>query len=218
MTTASTRTLVDSRRVALAKLAYAVERPGSVALLCGPSGTGKTAVLDGLAAAVGPRAVRRPLTWWLDGGRSAADLPEVVLADDAHEADVAGLVRLLDTCRSRRPEACLVLAGEGRLLSLVSRDPRLVRAVGLRAVLRPFAEEETRAVLDASLFAVGPGRLADEVRRAVARTIHEIAAGIPSSVVRLAEFATLVADARPDGGIAPADIEAIHRRLSLDAA
>lgn len=210
------RTLADSRRAAIAKLAYAVERPGGVAVLCGPPGTGKTAVLDGLAAAAGPRAERRPLTGWLGGATS--DLPEVVLADDAHEADVATLVRILEACRGRRPEASLVLAGEGRLLSLVSRDPRLVRAVGLRAVLRPFTGAETRAALDATLFAGAAGHMAPDARDSVARTIHEIAAGIPAAVARLAEFAALVADARPDGAIDPADIESLHRRLSLQAA
>ncbi|MFM7107491.1 MAG: hypothetical protein ACKOZU_02625 [Planctomycetaceae bacterium] len=217
MTTPAIEPLTDSRRAAVARLAYAVERPGGVALLCGPAGTGKTVVLDRLAAGAGRRIERRPLAAWLDGV-AAVDLPEVVLADDAHLADVAQLVRLLDAVRSRRPEASLVLAGEGRLLSLVSRDPRLVRAVGLRAVLRPFTAEETRGVLDATLYAGGPGRMAPETRAAVARTIHEIAAGIPAVVARLAEFATLVAEARPDGSLDADDIEAIHRRLSLLAA
>ncbi|MFM9059382.1 MAG: hypothetical protein ACKOSQ_09715 [Planctomycetaceae bacterium] len=216
MTHPTPRTLTESRRAAIAKLAYAVERPGGVAVLCGPSGAGKTAVLDGLADVLGRRSERRPLAAWLAG--AASDLPEVVLADDAHEADVTALIRILDACRGRRPEASLVLAGEGRLFSLVSRDPRLVRAVGLRAVLRPFTAEETRAALEASLFAGGPGRMDPEARAAVARTIHEIAAGIPAVVARLADFAALVADARPDGAIDPADIESIHRRLSLQAA
>lgn len=216
MTRAPIRPLADSRRAALARLAYAVERPGGVALLCGPAGTGKTAVLEGLAEAVECRAERRPLPAWIEG--PTASVPDVVLADDAHASDVGPLVRLLDRCRARRPEASLVLAGEGRLLSLVSRDPRLVRAVGLRAVLRPFTEAETRAALDATLFAGRPGRLPAADRDVVARTIHEIAAGIPAAVARLAEFAAVVADSRPDGGIAPADVEAIHRRLSLDAA
>lgn len=217
MTHSPPRALAASRRAALAKLAYAVERPGGVALLCGPPGTGKTAVLDGLAAAVGRRAERRPLAAWLDVA-AAADLPEVVLADDAHAADVAALVRLLDAVRTRRPEASLVLAGEGRLLSLVSRDPRLVRAVGLRAVLRPFAAQETRDLLDATLFAGRPGRMDPADRAAISATIHEIAAGIPATVAHLADLAAVLADARPDGTIEPADVEAIHRRLSLDAA
>ena len=217
MTTSAMHPIMDSRRAALARLAYAVDRPGCVALLCGPPGTGKTAILDRLAAEIGRRAERRPLTAWLDG-MATAGLPEIVLADDAHAGDVATLVRLLDAVRSRRPEANLVLAGEGRLLSLVSRDPRLVRAVGLRAVLPPFTAEETRDVLDATLFTGRPGRMAAGARDDVARTIHEIAAGIPAVVVRLAEFAALVADTRPGADVGPADIEAIHLRLSLQAA
>ena len=213
----STHALVDTRRAAVAKLLYAVERPGGVALVCGPAGTGKTAVLDGLVDALGPRAVRRPLAAWLDAA-AAGNLPEVVLADDAHSADVPALVAMLEACRAGRPESSLVLAGEGRLLSLVSRDPRLVRAVGLRAVLRPFTEAETRGLLDATLFAGGPGRMDPDARAHVARTIHEIAGGIPAVVVRLAELAAVVAAARPDATLADADIEAIHRRLSLHAA
>jgi hypothetical protein len=174
-------------------------------------------VLDGLVAAMERRAARRPLAAWLERP-AAAEFPDVVLADDAHEADASALVRLLDACRARRPEASLVLAGEGRLLSLVSRDPRLVRAVGLRAVLRPFTEDETRTVLEATLFAGGSGCMGADDRAAVARTIHEIAGGIPAAVSRLAEFAALVADARPDGAIEPRDVETIHRRLSLEAA
>lgn len=216
MSHSSVPDLVDSRRAAVARLAYAVERPGGVALLCGPAGTGKTAVLDALAAVLDGRAARRPLAAWL--GTVAADLPGVVLADDAHETDVAALVRLLDACRVRQPEASLVLAGEGRLLSLVSRDPRLVRACGLRAVLRPFTADETRAVLAATLFAGAPGRAAPDARAAVSRAIHEIAGGIPAAVTRLAEFAALVAEARQTGPLDPADIETIHRRLSLEAA
>jgi type II secretory pathway predicted ATPase ExeA len=216
MSRSPTHDLVDSRRAAVARLAYAVERPGGVALLCGPSGTGKTAVLDALADAMDGRATRRPLAAWL--GDTQAELPEIVLADDAHDADAAALVRLLDAVRARRPEASLVLAGEGRLLSLVSRDPRLVRAVGLRAVLRPFSADETEAVLAATLFTSRPGRMACDARAAIARTIHEIAGGIPATVTRLAEFAALVADTRVDGTLDPADVETIHRRLSLEAA
>ena len=206
--------LVESRRAALAKLAYAVEHPGGVALLCGPAGTGKTVVLEALASEFDGRAVRRPLAAWVD----APDMPDIVLADDAHMADMEALVRVLDGCRARRPEASLVFAGEGRLLSLVSRDPRLVRAVGLRAVLRPYTDDETRATLDAILFSGRSGRMAPADRGILTRTIHEIAAGIPSTITRLADYAALLADSRADGSILPADIEAIHRRLSLHAA
>jgi type II secretory pathway predicted ATPase ExeA len=217
MTDTGDRALVDTRRAAVAKLLYAVERPGGVALLCGPAGTGKTVVLEALAATLGPRAARRSLAGWVES-TATRDLPDVVIADDAHAADVPALVDLMAACRGRRPESSLVLAGEGRLLSLVSRDPRLVRAVGLRAVLRPFTVTETRGLLDATLFAAGPGSMDADARASVSRTIHEIAGGIPAAVVRLAELVAVVAAARADGAIADADVEAIHRRLSLQAA
>jgi hypothetical protein len=85
-------------------------------------------------------------------------------------------------------------------------------------VLRPFAPAESRAVLDALLFpqlGLGP----DAAKRdAVAVTIHEIAAGIPAAVERLADLAVVVAAGRPDRRLDPADVEAIHRRLCLTAA
>jgi type II secretory pathway predicted ATPase ExeA len=213
-------TLAESRQAVVARLAYAVEQPGAVALLCGPPGVGKTLVLAALAesAPLRPRTpVIRPLVGWLDGSE-AGPLPEVVLADDAHAADAADLARLVDRCHSRRPAAGLVLAGEGRLLSLVSRDARLERAVRLRAALRPFTLAETRGLLDAMLFAAAAAGTRGEPRDATARTIHEIAAGIPAAVERLADLAGVIAESRPGRDLAAADIEAIHRRLSLSAA
>lgn len=212
--------LVESRQAALARLAYAVERPGTVAILCGPSGTGKTLVLERLAAAVDradrPADVRR-LRDWIEPP-AAAVRPGVILVDDAHGRDAAVLVDLVDRCQARLPGSSLVFAGEGRLLSLVARDSRLERAVRLRAVLRPFVAAETRAVLDALLFP-RLGLRGDEPRRAaLAQTVHEIAAGIPAAVERLADLAAVIAAGRPDRGLEPADVEAIHRRLCLTAA
>lgn len=211
--------LVESRQAAVARLAYAVEKPGTIALLCGPAGTGKTLVLDRLAAALvqaGRTAEVRRLREWAEGTTST--VPNVVLCDDAHERDAAALVDVVDRCRAGRPDVSLVFASQGRLLSLVARDARLERSVRLRAVLRPFALAESRAVLDALLFPrLGLGLHATH-RDAVAVTIHEIAAGIPAAVERLADLAVVVAAARPDRRIDPADVEAIHRRLCLTAA
>ena len=216
MTATGAIRIVESRQAAVARLVYATERPGGVAVLCGPAGTGKTVVLHQLAAALEPHgrvaSVRRPAEW---ASEAAATCPDVMLVDDAHLADTATLVALLDRCR--HAGSSVVLAGQGRLLTLVSRDTRLENAVTLRATLQPFTMAETRLVLDGGLF-TGVFGLDAECRAAVAATIHEIAAGVPAVVERLAALAAVVATGRPRHGLAAADIEAIHRRLSIRAA
>lgn len=208
--------LVESREAAAARLAYAVQRPGSLAVLCGPPGTGVSTVLAFLATTAhggSCQPVVRSLRDWHDDAVDAP-LPDVVLADDAHACDGTMIHRLLDRCRRRRPSASLVLAGHGRLLSLLARDPGLERAVLLRAVLRPFSITETRRVLETLLARPADAHL-DE---AVAHVIHELAAGIPAAVTRLAELIGVVAAGRPDGSLSARDIEAIQRRLCLRAA
>lgn len=208
--------LVESRQAAAARLAYAVQRPGSLAVLCGPPGTGVSSVLALLAAAPGIASCQpavRPLRDWHDDA-VGDPLPDVVLADDAHACDGTMIHRLFDRCRRRRPAASLVLAGQGRLLSLIARDPGLDRVVLLRAVLRPFSLAETRRVLDTMLARPAAARLDD----GVAQAIHELAAGIPATVARLAELAGVVAAGQPDGGLSARDIQAIHRRLCTQAA
>ena len=208
--------LVESRQAAAARLAYAGKQPGSLAVLCGPPGSGVSAVLSLLATA--PKAAScqpavRTLRDWNDDPLNAS-LPDIVLADDAHACDGTMIQRLLDRCRRRQPAASLVLAGHGRLLSLIARDVNLERAVLLRAVLRPFSLAETRRALDTMPARPDATRFDD----AVAHTIHELAAGIPAMVARLAELAGVIASSRPEGSLSAHDIEAIHRRLSLRAA
>jgi hypothetical protein len=206
--------LTDAQRAAVAKLACGCEQAGGVALLCGPGGVGKTTVLADLAAAIGARrsvGLGDAAHW----GEAAA-LPEVVLVDDAHQADEATLGRLLQRCRDRRPAACLVLAGEGRLFTLMTRDTRLEQAVRIRVALPTFTAAETRRLLEATLASVVGRPVA--VQDASARTVHEIAAGAPAAAIRLAELAGVLAASRPDGGLSVDDVEAIHGRLSPAAA
>lgn len=206
--------LTAAQRAAVAKLACGCEQTGGIALLCGPGGVGKTTVLGELALAIGPRRSvgRADTAHWAE----AAMLPDVVLVDDAHLADETTLVRLLQRCRDRKPPACLVLAGEGRLFTLMTRDTRLEQSVRIRVALPVFTAAETRRLLTATLARVA-GRPVG-VAEATARTVHEIAAGAPAAVVRLAELAGVVAAARPDDPLSAADIEAIHGRLSPAAA
>lgn len=206
--------LTAAQRAAVAKLACGCEQAGGIALLCGPSGVGKTTVLAEIAAAIGPRRSvgLADAAHWAE----AAMLPDIVLVDDAHLADETTLARLLQRCRDRKPAACLVLAGSGRLFTLMTRDTRLEQAVRIRVALPVFTAAETRRLVEATL-ARAAGRPVG-VAEATARAVHEIAAGAPAAAVRLAELAGVVAAARPDDALSAADIEAIHGRLSPAAA
>ena len=107
-----------------------------------------------------------------------------------------------------------MLAGEGRLFTLVARDPRLTQAVRIRVPLLAGRLADTRALLE---------RHGDDARCVTFEepgvvTLHEIAGGVPAEVLRLAELANVIAASRPDRPITAADIEAIHRRLSPHAA
>ncbi len=205
-----------SQRAALARLAYCLEQPGAVALLCGPAGVGKTLVLAAVAktpqlAARGAAVISFPA--WQEVS-DAARPPAVLLLDDAETARDGEIKAAVDRFFKVRPEGAVALAGEGRLLSLVARDRRLEQMVSLRGVIPPFTLDETRMLVAARLAAAGS---LDE-RDDVARTIHEIAAGIPAAVTRIADLAALVVEASPGRTLVPDDIEAIHRRLSLQAA
>ena len=131
------------------------------------------------------------------------DLPigDILLVDDAHLATPDDLAAIGTRGGSDR---CVVLAGRGRLLTLVGRDSRIVPRVRLRAIVPALTLADTRRIVESRLGDVGPEMV---------RTCHEITAGIPAALVRLLELATVPAGRR----LTPADIETIHRRLDLQA-
>ena len=206
--------LTDMQMAAVAKLAYGSSRDGCLALLCGPRGVGKTEVLRRLAAEIAAtRSVAvRPASGW----DASAPLAAVMLVDDAHAVDTATLARILQQCQERRPAAGLVLAGAGRLFTLVARDARLEQAVRLRVALPCLSTAESRRLLEATLQTAlaAPCSVDDDAARAV----HEIAGGAAADVIRLAEVAGVVMAAQPERRLAAAAVEAIHARLSLAAA
>lgn len=216
MPDAAARRLTLAQQAALARLAYCLEQPKAVALLCGPAGVGKTLVLAAIAKT--PQLAARgaavcPFAAW-EERHGTVRPPAVLLVDDAQFARDGELTAAIERFFRQQPDGAVALAGEGRLLSLVARDRRLEQMVSLRAVIPPFTLDETRMLVAATLAAAG----SLEEREQVARTIHEIAAGIPASVARLAELAAVLVEASPGRPLVPDDIEAIHRRLSLQAA
>lgn len=213
----SSAPLTLAQQAAVARICYALEQPGAVVLLCGPGGVGKSAVLAHVEECrrLQSRTVCRRR---LDDVQELFDGREpslgTLLVDDAHLAGDGELARLVSRCRSGQVPVGVVLAGEGRLFTLVARDARLEQLVRLRATLPPFSLDESRLLLASAMTAAGSA----ENRDAVARCIHEIAAGIPAIVRRLADTVTIFAEAHPAHVIVPDDIETMHRRLSVNAA
>lgn len=219
--------LLGNQQAALARLLYAVRQPGGLAVLSGPGGAGVTTVLERLAAdleTADRRVVRlgghdlgamdHCLVPAATGSTADTDQLPVVLVDDGHLAAGGELTRFLRQLAPALPAATVVLAGRGRLLTLLAREQQLGERVRLRAVLRPWLAAETEAVVASHLAAAG----VVGYDPAVPEVIHEIAAGIPGAIFRQLETVLLVAATQPDHRLTRADVEQMHERLSLNAA
>lgn len=218
--------LSASQQAAVARLRDVLHR-GGVALLCGPAGTGKTRLLQQLAGewAAGGHDVRGPLTLG-QLGREVADTGEpvasreaprsrstVVLLDDAHAiADAAELTRVVTGLEQRG--TAVVLAGEGRLLTLLARQPDLEQRVVLRAPLRPWDAGESHHLIAAAI----PELLASGDAASLTQRLHELAAGIPRQLVRLIDTVRMVLATEPGHRLSVDDLETFHRRLFMQAA
>jgi type II secretory pathway predicted ATPase ExeA len=225
--------LTGPQRAAVAKVAYTAGQRDAITLLCGPGGVGKTTVLRVAVNEVLPQGQSvRQVSWTArradhrgfhgesaDGHGQTAEtdgscVPSVLFVDDAHRASAHELSEFVERWRHRHQGTAIVLAGEGRLLSLVAGDARLEQSVRLRATLPPFTLAESCRLLAAAM-AIDA---ADEQDEAVLRTIHEIAGGVPAAAMRLAEMTAMLAASDPGRRLTPEDVETIHRRLSLNAA
>lgn len=220
--------LTGPQSAAVAKLAYATGRPDAITLLCGPAGVGKTTVLRAAASYGLPQPQSVRLVSWSDvrGDHDALPIPraqaadeavapalDTLLVDDAHRASVSELAEAVDRWRHCHEGIAIVLAGEGRLLTLVAGDARLEQAVCLRATLPPFTLAETRRLL-ATTLPDADGADAGEV----IRTIHEVSGGVPAVAMRLAEMTAMLVHATSGHRLVADDVETIHRRLCLGAA
>jgi len=210
MVSTTSVSLTQPQLGALAKITCGIESRSGIVVLCGPSGVRKTTVLEHLAADLqseDPDCTVRSVDAWLQRD----ELPSVVITDDAHMASDVELIRLATRCRTRSPSASLVLAGQGRLLTLMARDRRLDQATKLTAAILPGHLEDTTSLVHHR----ADGLLLDE---ASIMAIHEIAGGVPAAIFRLVDLARVVSGSDRDGRVSPGTIETIHRRLSPRAA
>jgi len=233
--------LYGPQQAAAARLLYAVRQQQGVAVLCGPGGTGVSTVLDHVANELESaglstirvsgrnlvvdqladlRSVRtnqsadRAIAFaGLREGKAGSAAP-VLLVDDGHGCEASQLAEFVVTIQASLPSAAIVLAGRGRLLTLLAREQELQEQVLLRAVLPPWALPETAAFVR-ERFAAARVPVSDD---ALLTTMHEIAAGIPQAIVRLVETAVLIAKAHPAHLLRRVDVEQMHDRLSLAAA
>ena len=201
--------LTPSQEVALGRIRFALEEPAGVVLLCGPAGAGASLILARLAAELGAgqpeKMPIRTASALADAIAQHAPIGGIVLVDDAHLATPDDLDACANLSTAQGGSArCVILAGRGRLLTLVGRDSRIAPRVRLRAIVPPLTLADTGRIVESRLGDVGPD---------VTRTCHEITAGIPAALVRLIELATVSVGRR----LTPADIETIHRRLDLHA-
>ena len=215
-----------AQEAALARVRFAFEVPAGIVLLCGPAGTGTTLVLSALARLLDGDAdggKRRYQLWSVPGVvarlRDGGPLPDILVVDDAHLAGAEELAEVAGALVTGSGDAaacggrprCVVLAGRGRLLTLIARDSRIAARVRLRAIVPPFTADDTRRFLFGRL----PGPAGHGPDEPVVRTIHEITAGIPANLVRLVDLTAATAGrARP---LTVDDIETIHRRLDPQA-
>lgn len=213
------RRLLAAQAAAVAKLAYVAEQPGAAAVLCGPPGTGKSLVLEAAARTLESAGHACRIVSWRSLREAAfGDCPDVLLVDTVDDAADGELAAVLDRCWAANPQARIVLAGAGRLLTLIARDARLERRMGLRAVLTPCSRAETQRLVADRLAPAHDQGSGSTTAAAVADAIHEIAAGIPADIERLAGLAALVAADRSTTTLTPEVIERVHGRLAVTAA
>lgn len=216
---------VGNQQTAVARLLVAARQSGGLAVLSGPGGTGVTTVLRRLATDLeqAGHSVRllsgRNLTGadcsaWPSSFTVDSVLPPVVLLDDAHVVAAGVLTASLHQFGELIPTASVVLAGRGRLLTLLARERDLGERIRLRAVLRAWTIGETEEMVASRLAAAG----VDQYEADVPPLIHAIAAGIPQAISHLLETVLLVAKSQPQHRLRCEDIERMHERLSLAAA
>ena len=210
--------LFHSQRAALARLQYAVLQESSLAVLCGPGGSGVSTVMNALVTKLygASHVVHIDVRQAEVSSQFAACVATgnvVVVIDNCHLATVDLLGSVSEAIWLQTPRASVVLGGRGRLMTLLSRDRGLLDKVLLRSVIHPLSLSETRSIVETRLATNGHA-----CSESVWVVVHQITGGILEDVFRLVGMAQVVAGSQPDTTIQADDIEQIHERLHAAAA
>lgn len=209
--------LFHSQCAALARLQYAVLQESSLAVLCGPGGSGVSTVMSALVTKLygASHVVHIDVRQAEVSSQFAACVAtgNVVVIDNCHLATVDLLGSVSEAIWLQRPRASVVLGGRGRLMTLLSRDRGLLDKVLLRSVIHPLSLSETRSIVETRL--ATNGHACSESAWVV---VHQITGGILEDVFCLVGMAQVVAGSQPDTIIQADDIEQIHERLHAAAA
>jgi hypothetical protein len=209
--------LFHSQRAALARLQYAVLQESSLAVLCGPGGSGVSTVMNALVTKLygASHVVHIDVRQAEVSSQFAACVAtgNVVVIDNCHLATVDLLRSVSEAIWLQTPRASVVLGGRGRLMTLLSRDRGLLDKVLLRSVIHPLSLSETRSIVETRLATNGHA-----CSESVWVVVHQITGGILEDVFRLVGMAQVVAGSQPDKTIQADDIEQIHERLHAAAA
>ena len=209
--------LFHSQLAALARLQYAVLQESSLAVLCGPGGSGVSTVINALVTKLYgvSHVVHIDVRQAEVSSQFAACVAtgNVVVIDNCHLATVDLLGSVSEAIWLQTPRASVVLGGRGRLMTLLSRDRGLLDKVLLRSVIHPLSLSETRSIVETRLATNGHA-----CSESVWVVVHQITGGILEDVFRLVGMAQVVAGSQPDTTIQADDIEQIHERLHAAAA
>ena len=147
--------LFHSQRAALARLQYAVLQESSLAVLCGPGGSGVSTVMNALVTKLygASHVVHIDARQAEVSSQFAACVAtgNVVVIDNCHLATVDLLGSVSEAIWLQTPRASVVLGGRGRLMTLLSQDRGLLDKVLLRSVIHPLSLSETRSIVETRL-------------------------------------------------------------------